>query len=91
MQEQEKGLKKLKKDFQIKCSVKSRAAVYKNGSKRCSLCIQEKVAIVMHNPRRLLNAKSEALHKCIHAGKFELKNYTKARTKRDHNHNHKPP
>ena len=74
-------LKKLRKDFQIKCSIKSRAAIFKNGSKRCSLCLKEKVAIATHSPRTLLNSKSEILHKCIHASKYELRNATKARRK----------
>ena len=77
-------LKNQKKDYEIKCSVKSRAAAYKNGSKRCILCIKEKVAIALHDPKTLLNAKSELLHKCIHAAKHELKNVNKAkRTRKD--------
>ena len=84
-------LKKQKKEFQLKCSVKSRAAVYKNGAKRCMLCIQEKVAIALHNPKTLLNSKSEILHKCIHAGKFELRNMIKAKRTRGNQENNKPP
>ena len=61
--------------------IKSRAAIFKNGSKRCSLCLKEKVAIATHSPRTLLNSKSEILHKCIHASKYELRNATKARRK----------
>ena len=56
-------LKKRKENFTIKCSVKSRATIFTNGSKRCMLCVREKVAIALHDPKTLLNAKTEILHK----------------------------
>ena len=53
----------LNKDFHIKWSIKSRAPHYKTGSRKCLLCLKEKTAIAMHDPRELLNSRSELLGK----------------------------
>ena len=63
--------------FKIKISIKCRASIYKSGSRRCMLCLQEKLAIAMHDPKTLLNKKTEILHKCIHKTKVEIRNCTK--------------
>ena len=73
-------LKKRGENFTIKCSIKSRASTFKNGAKRCMLCVREKVAIALHDPKTLLNTKSEILHKCIHMTKFELRSCLKKET-----------
>ena len=72
-------LKKRKENFTIKCSIKSRASIYRSGGRRCMLCIKEKIAIALHNPKTLLNQKTEILHKCIHMTRHELKNHVKTR------------
>ena len=41
------------------------------------LCVKEKVAIALHDPKTLLNTKSEILHKCIHMTKYELRSVLK--------------
>ena len=70
-------LKNQNKQFEIRCSIRHRAPVYKSGSKCCMLCLKEKVSISLHDPKTLLNAKSEILHKCIHKTRYELKNVKK--------------
>ena len=50
---------------------------YSNISKKCLLCLYEKLEIVTYqNQKELLNKRSELLCKCHHANKFILKNYT---------------
>ena len=65
-------LKKANKKFKIRWSIKSRAPTYKSGSRKCSLCIQEKLAIALCKPHRLLNSRTEILQKCNHRGQLEL-------------------
>ena len=74
-------LKNDKKPFEIKWSIKCRAPIYQCGSKNCLLCLKEKVCIALHNPKTLLNAKSEILHKCIHRTKYELQTWSKSKKK----------
>ena len=49
---------------------------YSNISKRCLLCVTEKVLIATYeNPEELLNKRSELMAKCRHGNKFLLSNY----------------
>ena len=49
---------------------------YSNISKRCLLCLTEKVLIATYeNPEELLNKRSELMAKCRHDNKFLLSNY----------------
>ena len=49
---------------------------YSPTSKRCPLCISEKLNIIRHLPyENLLNKRSEATSKCLHEDKYLLKNY----------------
>ena len=75
-------LKEENRQFEVKFSIKCRAPIFKSGSKGCFLCLKEKVSISLHDPKTLLNAKSEILHKCIHQTKFELGTWIKSRTKK---------
>ena len=60
----------------IKWSVIKTMPAYSNISRRCLLCLQEKLCIIEHdNQENLLNRKSELVTKCRHANKFLLKNY----------------
>ena len=65
-------LKKAEESYKIKWSIKSRAPIYKSGSKICQLCLHEKTAIALCKPSYLLNNRRELLNKCIHKNKFEL-------------------
>ena len=50
---------------------------YSNISKKCLLCLYEKLDIVTYpNQKDLLKKKSAVLCKCYHTNKFLLKNYT---------------
>ena len=57
-------------------SIAKKVLSYSNISKKCLLCLHEKVEIINY-PRteKLLNKRSELLSKCQHANKFLLRNY----------------
>ena len=55
-------LKKKRKPFQVKWSIKCRAPAYQCGGKKCLLCLKEKFSIALHDPKTLLNAKSFKSH-----------------------------
>ena len=49
------------------------AAPYSNISKRCLLCLHEKLVIALYpNPEELLNKRSEMVSKCRNLNKFLL-------------------
>ena len=52
------------------------ARTYSNITKRCSLCLHEKLAIITYPyPDELLNRRSELVTKCRHENKFLLKSF----------------
>ena len=60
----------------LKWSVLRCVSPYSNISKKCLLCLYQKLEIVIYqNQKELLNKRSELLCKCHHANKFHL-NYT---------------
>ena len=59
-------------DYVIRWNVASRASPYKCGTRRCDLCLSEKVCIVRSEPRGLLNKRTELISKCRHRNKFLL-------------------
>ena len=61
----------------LKWSVLRCVPPYSNISKKCLLCLYEKLEIVTYqNQKELFNKRSELLCKCRHANRFLLKNYT---------------
>ena len=79
-------IKDQKKEMpQIKWTIEKIAPAYTNTSKRCLLCLEEKMAIIEYpDQNNLLNKRSELINKCRHQNKFLLKNY-KSRSKNDVN------
>ena len=60
----------------LKWSIHKRVPSYFNLSKRCLLCLHEKLEILNYpNQDQLLNNHSELIPKCCHANKFLLRNY----------------
>ena len=66
------NLKDKGEDFTFKWSVAAKAFPY-TCSKRCDLCLTEKLLIAKADPRTLLNKRSEIVSKCRHCNKFTLK------------------
>ncbi len=58
-------LKDNKQDFDITWSVLKQTISYTGGSKRCNLCLEEKLCILKDkNKQNLLNKKSEIVSTC---------------------------
>ena len=68
------SLKDNNEEYNIKWSIASRASPYKCGTRRCDLCISEKVKIMRASPTNLLNKRSELISKCRHRNKHLLRN-----------------
>ena len=66
-------LKESNKVHNINWSIHRRAAVYTNKSKRCNLCLAEKLAITRTDKSESLNKKSELVSKCRHENIFYLR------------------
>jgi len=60
---------------EVKWSIMRRAAPYSNRTKRCDLCLTEKLMISEAEKSSSLNKRSELVSKCRHENKYLLKNY----------------
>ena len=61
---------------EISWKIKKFAPAYNNNSKRCILCLEEKMAIITFpEQQKLLNKISELISKCRHKNKFLLHYY----------------
>ena len=58
--------------YTIKWKIHSKAYAYRNGARRCDLCLQEKLVIGLSNPKTTLNSRNELASKCRHKWKFSL-------------------
>ena len=57
----------------IKWEIIGRAYPYNNKSKKCNLCMSEKMRIIYYDqPHKLLNQRNELLQICRHQTKFIL-------------------
>ena len=61
--------------FDIKWTVLRKAAAYRNTTRRCNLCIPEKLEIMKADKDRSLNKRSELVSKCRHENQFYLCNF----------------
>ena len=69
------NLKREGKIFRVKWDILRRAPAYSNLSKRCDLCLAEKLMIITADKSRMLNKRSEIISKCWHQNKFYLSNF----------------
>jgi len=67
-------LKDDKKNYVINWSIITSASSYNNMSKRCNLCLAEKLSIIKANKASLFNKRSELISKCRHENKYYLMN-----------------
>ena len=65
-------LKKVNTDFNIKCDIIKNVKPYAPGEKRCKLCLQEKISILISKPS--LNKRTEIFGHCVHRKQFLLNN-----------------
>ena len=68
-------LKREGKIFRVSWDILRKAPAYSNLSKRCDLCLTEKLMIISADKSTLLNKRSEIVSKCRHQNKFYLSNF----------------
>ena len=69
-------LKDSNTNFTINWSILATDPAYSNKSKRCHLCLTEKLYLVRAKKPSLLNKRTELISKCRHENKFYLANFT---------------
>ena len=72
-----KYLRKLKEenaDYNLQWSIKAYASPYKCGTRKCDLCLTEKMIIARSDLKKLLNKRTELVSKWRHRKKFLLSN-----------------
>ena len=67
-------LKRQGLEGKIKWEIVHKAIPYKCGTRKCDLCLSEKLAIAMADPSITLNKRSELVSKCPHRRKFSCTN-----------------
>jgi len=67
------NLKESNTPYDINWTIAASAAPYTSGSKKCDLCLTEKLLIATSDPKTLLNKRDEIMSKCRHMNKFKLK------------------
>ena len=68
-------LKRSNTPFNIKWSITKKSEAYSNETKRCDLCLTEKLSIINSDKTTLLNKRPELISKCRHENKFYLRNF----------------
>ena len=68
-------IKDNKHNENITWEILGRHQAYNTSSKRCSLCLNEKLKIVLHRDNNMLNRRTEILNKCRHKNKYALISY----------------
>ena len=65
-------------DYQVNWEILMRAPAYSNKTKRCDLCVTEKLLIATADKKVLLNKRSELLSKCRHKNKHRISSFVRA-------------
>ena len=58
----------------VKWEILTKCHPYNQGSRKCDLCLSEKMHILTDTSNKLLNVKGELINKCRHRAKTKLKN-----------------
>ena len=66
-------------------SIKGNYKPYNPNSKRCSLCLHEKLKMVNDPKEILLSKPSEVIFQCCHQNKYKLKTPVASQTEASHN------
>ena len=72
-------LKRNKPDFTIKWSIIKKSISCTGGSKRCNLCLDEKISILKEKNNCLLNKRSEIVSAGQYKSRFQINNLSKER------------
>ena len=73
------NLKDKNKQFEIAWSAVMKCRPYQSTSRRCDLCLSEKLSIVQGDSSKMINKRSEIANKCRHSNKHS---YGRILTKR---------
>ena len=65
-------LKEENADYNLQWSIKAYASPYKCGTRKCDLCLTEKMIIATSDPKKFLTKQTELVSKCRHRNKFLL-------------------
>ena len=65
-------LKERNQPFEVKWTLHKQAFPCKCWTKKCDICLSEKLDILRGDPRTMLNKKSEIMNKCLHRAKYKL-------------------
>ena len=68
------NLKEQSTPFEVSWEIESKAFPYKCGTRRCDLCLAEKVCIILAEPKGLINKRTELLSRCRHRNKYIIAN-----------------
>ena len=68
-------IKKKRRNFSVKWRILKQHRAYDPVSRRCVLCLKEKLAILEHDGANLLNKRSEIIGTCRHRRKYMLSSY----------------
>ena len=68
-------LKEQNKNADISWEILGIHQSYNTSTKRCMLCLNEKLAIALHKEVNMLNKLTEIISKCRHSIKYNLENY----------------
>ena len=64
-------------NYDLKWSIAYKARPYTVGTRKCDLCLTEKLVIMKGDPELLLNTCGEFVSKCRHMNKFTLRFFEK--------------
>ena len=67
-------LKEENTDYNLQWSIKAYPSPYKCETRKCDLCLTEKMIIARSDPKKLLNKRTELVSKCRHRNEFLLSN-----------------
>ena len=60
------------KNYDFTCSIAYKTHPYTGGSKKCELCLNEKLAILKADSESVINTRDELVSKCRNMIKFAL-------------------
>ena len=70
-----------KKDIKVDWRIERQAHKYKCGTRRCDLCLTEKLVIALADKSTMLNKRSEIISACPHRTKYRYHKVTKVKMK----------
>ena len=66
------NLKEKNIKYDITWSIAAKASPYACGTRKCDLCLTEKLLIAKSDPEKMLNHRAEIFSKCRHQNKFKV-------------------